>query len=76
MAATGDMVKDPVCGTYVPADATSAPGTATRSMPRRKQECRDKFVKRIEASRTQAMEQGKARRGRRPPVEGLAKTSH
>jgi len=34
MAATGEMVKDPVCGTYVPADARYfVSGTGTRSMP-------------------------------------------
>ena len=61
MAATGDMVKDPVCGTYVPADADIRARDGDKVYAFCSYECRDKFVKRIEASRTQAVDQAQAR---------------
>jgi YHS domain-containing protein len=60
MAATGDMVKDPVCGTYVPADADIRARDGDKVYAFCSYECRDKFVKRLETSRTQSVEQGKS----------------
>ena len=60
MAATGEMVKDPVCGTYVPADADIRARDGNKVYAFCSYECRDTFVKRLEASRTQSVEQGKA----------------
>ena len=59
MAATGEMVKDPVCGTYVPADADIRARDGKNVYAFCSYECRDTFVKRLEASRTQSMEQGR-----------------
>lgn len=59
MAATGEMVKDPVCGTYVPADADIRARDGNKVYAFCSYECRDTFVKRLEASRTQAVDQGK-----------------
>lgn len=60
MAATGEMVKDPVCGTYVPADADIRARDGSKVYAFCSYECRDTFVKRLEASRTQSVDQGKA----------------
>ncbi|KHK04336.1 transcriptional regulator [Desulfovibrio sp. TomC] len=60
MAATGEMVKDPICGTYVPADANIRARDGNNVYAFCSYECRDTFVKRLEASRTQSMEQGTA----------------
>jgi len=53
MAATGEMVKDPVCGTYVPADANIRVRDGNKVYAFCSYECRDAFVKRLEATRTQ-----------------------
>ena len=53
MAATGEMVKDPVCGTYVPADADIRVRDGDKVYAFCSYECREAFVKRLEASRTQ-----------------------
>ncbi len=60
MAATGEMVKDPVCGTYVPADADIRARVGDKVYAFCSYECRDAFVKRLEATRTQTMEQAQA----------------
>uniref|UniRef100_I2Q120 TRASH domain-containing protein n=1 Tax=Desulfovibrio sp. U5L TaxID=596152 RepID=I2Q120_9BACT len=57
MAATGEMVKDPVCGTYVPADANIRARDGNKVYAFCSYECRDAFVKRLEAVRTQSVEQ-------------------
>ena len=54
MAATGEMVKDPICGTYVPADANIRVRDGEKVYVFCSYECRDAFVKRLEASRTQS----------------------
>ena len=59
MAATGEMVKDPICGTYVRADADIRARDGDKVYTFCSYECRDAFIKRLEGSRTQAMEQGK-----------------
>ncbi|MFP5259286.1 MAG: transcriptional regulator [Acidobacteriota bacterium] len=60
MAATGEMVKDPVCGTYVPAEADIRARDGNKVYAFCSYECRDTFVKRLEASRTQSVESGKS----------------
>jgi YHS domain-containing protein len=57
MAATGEMVKDPVCGTYVPADANIRARDGNKVYAFCSYECRDAFVKRLETVRTQSVEQ-------------------
>lgn len=59
MAATGEMVKDPVCGTYVPADANIRARDGDKVYAFCSYECRDAFVKRLETVRTQSVEQGR-----------------
>jgi YHS domain-containing protein len=59
MAATGEMVKDPVCGTFVPADADIRARDGDKVYAFCSYECRDAFVKRLEATRTQSVEHGK-----------------
>jgi YHS domain-containing protein len=60
MAATGEMVKDPICGTYVPADANIRARDGDKVYAFCSYECRDTFVKRLEATRTQSVEQPQA----------------
>jgi YHS domain-containing protein len=60
MAATGEMVKDPVCGTYVPAEADIRARDGDKVYAFCSYECRDTFVKRLEAARTQSVEHGQA----------------
>ena len=55
MAATGEMVKDPICGTYVPADANIRARVGDKVYAFCSYECRDAFIKRLEATQTQAM---------------------
>jgi len=57
-AATGEMVKDPVCGTYVPADADIRARDGNKVYAFCSYECRDTFVKRLEAARTQQQAMG------------------
>jgi YHS domain-containing protein len=57
MAATGEMVKDPICGTYVPADANIRARDGDKVYAFCSYECRDAFIKRLEATRTQSVEQ-------------------
>jgi len=59
MAATGEMVKDPVCGTYVPVDAGIRARDGDKVYAFCSYECRDAFVKRLEAVRTQSVEHAK-----------------
>ncbi|MFU2210740.1 transcriptional regulator [Desulfovibrio sp. JY] len=59
MAATGEMVKDPVCGTYVPADADIRVRDGNKVYAFCSYECRDAFVKRLEATRTESVEHAK-----------------
>lgn len=59
MAATGEMVKDPVCGTYVPADANIRVRDGDKVYAFCSYECRDAFVKRLEATRTESVEHAK-----------------
>ena len=59
IAATGEMVKDPVCGTFVPAESDIRARDGNKVYAFCSYECRDTFVKRLEASRTQSMEQGR-----------------
>lgn len=61
MAATGEMVKDPVCGTYVPADANIRARVGDKVYAFCSYECRDAFIKRLEATQTQTMDQQAAK---------------
>ena len=61
MAATGDMVKDPVCGTYVPADADIRARDGDKVYAFCSYECRDAFVKRLEAKQTETIDQQAAK---------------
>jgi len=56
MAATGEMVKDPVCGTYVPVNAGIRVRDGDTVYTFCSYECRDAFLKRLEASRSQAVD--------------------
>jgi len=60
MTATGEMVKDPVCGTYVPADASIRVRDGDKVYAFCSYECRETYIKRLEASRTQAVDATKA----------------
>jgi len=48
--ATGAMVKDPICGTYVPADAEIRVRDGEKVHTFCSYECRDKFLKQLESS--------------------------
>ena len=54
------MVKDPVCGTYVPADASIRVRDGDKVYAFCSYECRETYIKRLEASRTQAVDAAKA----------------
>lgn len=45
LKASGDMVKDPVCGTYVPNDADIRVRSGDKVYAFCSYECRDKFIK-------------------------------
>lgn len=60
MAATGEMVKDPQCGTYVPADAGIRVRDGDKVYVFCSYECRDAYIKSLEATRTQSVEQNTA----------------
>ncbi|EPR42289.1 YHS domain-containing protein [Desulfovibrio sp. X2] len=51
MVATGQMVKDPVCGTYVPQDSDIRVRDGEKIHNFCSYECRDTFLKQLEASR-------------------------
>ena len=56
MAASGQMVKDPICGTYVPknSDIRVRDGEVTYNFC--SYECRDRFVKQIEEGQQKDLE--------------------
>ncbi len=49
LAATGVMIKDPVCGTYVPVDGDIRVKQGDKVHNFCSYECRDKFLKQLEA---------------------------
>ena len=57
MVATGEMVKDPVCGTFVPADSPIRARLGDKVYVFCSYECRDAFVKRLEATQTQTLDE-------------------
>lgn len=56
MVATGEMVKDPVCGTYVPSNAGIRVRDGDTVHTFCSYECRDTFLKRLEAARSPSEE--------------------
>ncbi|GAB6176732.1 hypothetical protein JCM16814_16230 [Desulfobaculum senezii] len=54
MSATGETVKDPVCGTYVPSDANIRVKDGSGVHCFCSYECRDKYLKQIEATPAQS----------------------
>lgn len=52
--ATGAMVKDPICGTYVPKDAEIRVREGEKVHTFCSYECRDKFLKQLESSSQKA----------------------
>jgi len=49
LAATGVMIKDPVCGTYIPVDGDIRVKQGDKVHNFCSYECRDKFLKQLEA---------------------------
>ncbi|MBN2141350.1 MAG: transcriptional regulator [Desulfovibrionaceae bacterium] len=49
LIASGDMVKDPVCGTYVPSDGDIRVREGDKVHVFCSYECRDKYIRRLEA---------------------------
>lgn len=49
MAETGEMVKDPVCGTYVPTDSDIRVKQGDKVHCFCSYECRDEFLKKLES---------------------------
>jgi YHS domain-containing protein len=58
MASSGEMVKDPVCGTYVPVDSDIRVRQGEKVHTFCSFECRDRFLEQIEASSTGNKEVG------------------
>lgn len=56
MVATGEMVKDPSCGTFVPADGNIRVRDGSKVYVFCSYECRDAFIKKLEASRTESVD--------------------
>lgn len=55
MAASGEMVKDPVCGTYVPKDADIRVREGEKVHCFCSFECRDKFIKQLTSHETETV---------------------